>query len=72
MASQEKIFVAGGADEESTVLKTHEVYNIFTNKWQLIANLNVYSTHGKYALSLWNIVCAGWLSPNQEKPRTFS
>ena len=52
VASQEKIFVAGGADEESTVLKTCEVYNISTNEWQLMANLNVYRTHG-------SMVCLG-------------
>ncbi|XP_022808533.1 kelch-like protein 2 [Stylophora pistillata] len=52
VATQEKIFVAGGADEESTVLKTCEVYNVSTNEWQLIANLNVYRTHG-------SMVCLG-------------
>ena len=52
VASQEKIFVAGGADEEGTVLKTCEVYNVSTNEWQLIANLNVYRTHG-------SMVCLG-------------
>ena len=52
VASQEKIFVAGGANEESTVLKTCEVYNTSTNEWQLIANLNVCRTHG-------SMVCLG-------------
>ena len=52
VASQEKIFVAGGADEEGTVLKTCEVYNVSTNEWQLIANLNIYRTHG-------SMVCLG-------------
>ena len=52
VASQEKIFVAGGADEEGKVLKTCEVYNVSTNEWQLIANLNVYRTHG-------SMVCLG-------------
>ena len=52
VASQEKIFVAGGADEEGTVLKTCEVYNTSTNEWQLIANLNIYRTHG-------SMVCLG-------------
>ena len=52
VASQEKIFVAGGADEEGTVLKTCEVYNVSTNEWQLIADLNVYRTHG-------SMVCLG-------------
>ena len=52
VASQEKIFIAGGADEESTVSKTCEVYNVSTNEWQLIADLNVYRTHG-------SMVCLG-------------
>ena len=52
VASQEKIFVAGGADEKGKVLKTCEVYNVSTNEWQLIANLNVYHTHG-------SMVCLG-------------
>ena len=52
VASQEKIFIAGGTDEESTVSKTCEVYNVSTNEWQLIANLNVYRTHG-------SMVCLG-------------
>ena len=52
VASQEKIFVAGGADEKGKVLKTCEVYNVSTNEWQLIANLNVYRTHG-------SMVCLG-------------
>ena len=32
VASQEKIFIAGGTDEESTVSKTCEVYNVSTNE----------------------------------------
>ena len=52
VASQEKIFVAGGADEKGKVLKTCEVYNVSTNEWQLIANLNIYRTHG-------SMVCLG-------------
>ena len=52
VASQEKIFVAGGEDEEGTVLKTCEVYNVSTNEWQFIADLNVYRTHG-------SMVCLG-------------
>ena len=52
VASQEKIFVAGGADEKGKVLKTCEVYNVSKNEWQLIANLNVYRTHG-------SMVCLG-------------
>ncbi|XP_022810245.1 kelch-like protein 2 [Stylophora pistillata] len=52
MATQGNIFVPGGADEENTVLKTCEVYNVATNEWQLFANLNVYRTHG-------SMVCLG-------------
>ena len=57
VASQEKIFVAGGADEEGTVLKTCEVYNVSTNEWQLIANLNVYRTHGSMFVLVEHCMC---------------
>ena len=39
VASQEKIFVAGGKNSTGR-LKTCEMYNTSTNEWQLVANLN--------------------------------
>ena len=41
VATQGKIFVAGGNDSGRNALKTCEVYNISTNQWQFIGNLNV-------------------------------
>jgi len=41
VATQGKIFVAGGKGQEGQVLKTCEVYNISTDEWQLIRGLNV-------------------------------
>jgi len=41
VATQEKIFVAGGRGLGEEVLKTCEVYNISTNEWQFIGSLNV-------------------------------
>ena len=40
LASEGKIFVAGGQDSQSS-LKTCEIFNISTNEWQLIGSLTV-------------------------------
>ena len=45
VASQEKIFVAGGKNSTGR-LKACEMYNTLTNEWQLIANLNVPRCYG--------------------------
>ena len=41
VATQGKIFVGGGNDSGRNALKTCEMYNISTNRWQIIGNLNV-------------------------------
>ena len=41
VATEGKIFVAGGSEDWGSVLKTCEMYNISTNEWQFIASLNV-------------------------------
>ena len=41
VATQGKIFVAGGRGRGGGVLKTCEVYSISTNEWQFIGSLNV-------------------------------
>ena len=68
VASQEKIFVAGGADEEGTVLKTCEVYNVSTNEWQLIANLNVYRTHGSMVCLSGTLYVLGGFDQTKKNP----
>ena len=40
VAAQGKIFIAGGLDRNRQVSKTCEVYNVATNEWHFIANLN--------------------------------
>ena len=45
MASEGKIFVAGGEDLQ-TYLKTCEMFNVSTNEWQLIGSLNVFRSFG--------------------------
>jgi len=41
VATQGKIFIAGGRGQWGIVSKTCEVYNISTNEWQFIGSLNV-------------------------------
>ena len=45
VASQEKIFVAGGNGSRER-LETCEMYNTLTNEWQLVAKLNVPRCYG--------------------------
>ncbi|PFX24515.1 Kelch-like protein 2 [Stylophora pistillata] len=68
VAIQEKIFVAGGADEENAVLKTCEVYNVSTNEWQLIANLNVYRTYGSMVCLGGTLYVLGGFDQTKKKP----
>ena len=68
VASQEKIFIAGGTDEESTVSKTCEVYNVSTNEWQLIADLNVYRTHGSMVCLGGTLYVLGGFDQSKENP----
>jgi len=46
VATEGKIFVAGGNDHWVWCLKTCEMFNISTNEWQFVASLNVSRTHG--------------------------
>ena len=41
VATEGKIFVAGGIEDWESLLKTCEMYSISTNEWQFIASLNV-------------------------------
>ena len=46
VATQGKIFVAGGGNKVRNVTITCEMYNISTNEWQFIGNLNVCRIYG--------------------------
>ena len=47
VATEGKIFVAGGREDWESVLKTCEMYNISTNEWQFIGSLNVPREYGR-------------------------
>ncbi|XP_022810562.1 kelch-like protein 2 [Stylophora pistillata] len=68
VATQENIFVAGGADKENTVLITCEVYNVSSNEWQLIANLNVCRTHGSMVCHGGTLYVLGGFDQTKENP----
>ena len=46
VASEEKIFVAGGLNEKYKVSKKCEMYNVSTNEWQFIGSLNTWRVYG--------------------------
>ena len=46
VASQGKIFVAGGGNKLRKILNTCEMYNVSTNEWQSIGSLNVTRIYG--------------------------
>ena len=47
VATEGKIFVAGGTIDWESVLKTCEMYNISTNEWQFIGSLKVHREDGR-------------------------
>ena len=46
VATEGKIFLAGGMEDWRTFLKTCEMFNILTHEWQLIGSLNVSRAYG--------------------------
>ena len=46
VASEGKIFVAGGLNEKNKVSKKCEMYNVSTNEWQFIGSLNTWRVYG--------------------------
>ena len=46
VATEGKIFVAGGRENWESCLKTCEMFNISTNEWQLIGSLTVHRVCG--------------------------
>ena len=47
VATEGKVFVAGGRENWKSVLKTCEMYNISTNEWQFIGSLNFPREYGR-------------------------
>ena len=46
VATQGKIFIAGGGNKFRKVTRTCEMYNVSTNEWQFIGSLNVIRIYG--------------------------
>ena len=46
VASEGKIFVAGGLNEKNKVSKKCEMYNVSTNEWHFIGSLNTWRVYG--------------------------
>ena len=46
VASEGKIFVAGGLNEKNKVSKKCEMYNVSTNEWHVIGSLNTWRVYG--------------------------
>ena len=46
VASEGKIFVAGGLNENNKVSKKCEMYNVSTNEWHFIGSLNTWRVYG--------------------------
>ena len=46
VASEGKIFVAGGLNEKNKVTKKCEMYNVSTNEWHFIGSLNTWRVYG--------------------------
>ena len=46
VATEGKIFLAGGMRQEFSWLKTCEMHNISTNEWQFIGSLNAVHSYG--------------------------
>ena len=46
VASEGKIFVAGGLNEKNKVSKKSEMYNVSTNEWHVIGSLNTWRVYG--------------------------
>ncbi|XP_022808536.1 kelch-like protein 12 [Stylophora pistillata] len=46
VATEEKVFVAGGLNEENKVSRRCEMYNVSTNEWHFIGSLNTWRVYG--------------------------
>ena len=68
VATKGKIFVAGGANEESKVSKSCEVYNVCTNEWQFIRNLNVCRMFGSMVCLGGTLYVLGGLNRTKKNP----
>ena len=66
VATQEKIFVAGGELKSNRVWRTCEMYTISTNEWQLIGYLNICRSYGSMVCLRGTVYVMGGLNHHKK------
>ena len=67
VASEEKIFVAGGLNEKYKVSKKCEMYNVSTNEWQFIGSLNTWRVYGSMVCLSGTLYVLGGTKNNRDR-----
>ena len=67
VASEEKIFVAGGLNEKNRVSKKCEMYNVSTNEWHFIGNLNTWRVYGSMVCLSGTLYVLGGTKNNRDR-----
>ena len=67
VASEEKIFVAGGLSEKRKVSKKCEMYNVSTNEWHFIRSLNTWRMYGSMVCLSGTLYVLGGTKNNRDR-----
>ena len=67
VASEEKIFVAGGLSEKRKVSKKCEMYNVSTNEWHFIGSLNTWRMYGSMVCLSGTLYVLGGTKNNRDR-----
>ena len=67
VASEEKIFVAGGLSEKRKVSKKCEMYNVSTNEWHFIGSLNTWRMYGSMVCLSGTLYVIGGTKNNRDR-----
>ena len=67
VASEEKIFVAGGLSEKRKVSKKCEMYNVSTNEWHFIRSLNTWRMYGSMVCLSRTLYVLGGTKNNRDR-----
>ena len=67
VASEDKIFVAGGLNEKNKVSKKCEMYNVSTNEWHFIGSLNTWRVYGSMVCLSGTLYVLGGTKNNRDR-----
>ena len=67
VASEGKIFVAGGLNEKNKVSKKCEMYNVSTNEWHFIGSLNTWRVYGSMVCLSGTLYVLGGTKNNRDR-----